>query len=434
MGAEENQHAMKGTHASSGPRRLVKVAAWGLCGLTLAATVANVVIAIVDPNAGGPEHLSPSGPSPNDRATAGYVPYAILSGIVFSAFAAVGAVVAARRPRNPVGWCLGTGALLWSLGVIASTVYWHMAFGRSDPPAGAEWVAWFGSWIFLPAFALLLSLVPLLFPTGAPPGPRWRVVMWAAAVAGGVATLSTALAPGSLQQADFPWVDNPVGIAVPALRTVADVSFAAVGVAALAGIVSLVARYRRARGIERLQLKWVAAAGCLLVAGGIGGSAADGWLGQDIGWIAILVGLLGVACAMGIALLRYRLYDFDVVVNRALVYGALTATLAGAYLSSVLLLQFALSGITGGSGLAVAASTLAAAALFRPARARIQAAVDHRFYRRRYDAQRTLEGFSARLRNEVDLTALNADLDAVVRETFQPAHVSLWLRAPQARP
>ena len=143
---------------------------------------------------------APPGPARTDKASGGYVPYAVFSGIVFAAFAVVGGVVAARRPRNPIGWFLSVGALLWSLGVLSSSVYWHMAFGRSDPPAAADYVAWLGTWTFLPAFVLLLSLVPLLFPTGAPPGPRWRVVAWTAAVAGGVATLSTALAPGPLDR------------------------------------------------------------------------------------------------------------------------------------------------------------------------------------------------------------------------------------------
>jgi hypothetical protein len=407
--------------------------AWTLCGLTVAVAIASVVVAIVDPNAGGPEHVSSSGPSPQDKAARGYVPYAVLSACVFSAFALAGAVVAARRPRNPVGWCLGTGALLWSLGVLSNTIYWHLAFGRSNSPAAADFLAWFASWIFLPAFVLLLSLVPLLFPTGSPPGPRWRVVFWTAAVAGGLATVSNAFMPGPLSTADFPWIDNPVGIGGLGLRTIADASFAAVGVAALAGIVSLVVRYRRASGIERLQLKWVAAAGCLLVVGAVGGTAASGWLGEGAGWIGILLGLLAVAGAMGIALLRYRLYDLDVVINRALVYAGLTAMLAATYLASVLLLQLVLSGAAGNSSLAVAVSTLAVAGLFRPARARIQQAVDRRFYRRKYDAERTVEAFSSRLRDEVDLRTLSSELNAVVRETLQPAHLSLWLRAPEAR-
>jgi len=231
-----------------------------------------------------------------------------------------------------------------------------------------------------------------------------------------------------MSTADFPWLDNPLGVTGLGLRTVADLSFVPVGAVALAGIVSLVVRYRRARGVERLQLKWVAGAGCVLLLGAVGGSVLSEWLGEGAGWLGMLLGLLSVAVAVGIALLRYRLYDLDVVINRALVYGALTATLAAAYLGSVLLLQLALSGAAGGSGLAVATSTLAVAALFRPARSRIQRGVDRRFYRRRYDARLTLEGFSARLRDEVDLRALHAELGAVVRDTLQPAHVSVWLR------
>ena len=413
----------------SGSRAL----AWGLCALTIAVAIAFVVIAIIDPNAGGPKHVGAAGPSPHDEPSPGFFPYALLSAIVFSSFALVGCIVASRRPRNPVGWFLGAGALLWSLGVLSSALYWHIAFGQSDRPLASVWLAWLGSWVFLPAFTLLLSLTPLLFPTGAPPGPRWRVVGWTAAVAGAVATLSNALVPGALSTADFAWVDNPVGVKGLGLRTVADVSFALVGASAIAGVVSLVVRYRRAHGIERLQVKWVAAAGCLLLVGGLGGSFLSGWLGQGAGWIGILVGLLAVAGAIGIALLRYRLYDLDVVVNRALVYATLTAILAAVYVGSVLLLQLALSGITGGSGLAVASSTLAAAALFRPLRRRVQNLVDQRFYRRRYDARLTLQGFGAQLRNEVDLDALGGALQRVIAETMQPAHVSLWLRTPGER-
>jgi hypothetical protein len=401
-----------------------------LCGMTVALTVAFVVIAIIDPNAGGPEgNVGASGPSPHDKAAGGYVPYAVFSGIIFAAFAVVGGIVAARRPRNPIGWFLVVGALIWALGVLASGVYWHIAFGRSDPPASADYVAWLGSWTFLPAFVLLLSLVPLLFPTGAPPGPRWRVVGWTAAVAGGVATLSTALAPGPMDSADFAWIDNPFGVQGVGLRTLADASFIAVAVAALAGVISVVVRYRRARGIERLQLRWLAVAVCVLVAGAVGGSAATPWLGEGAGWIGILLGLLGVVVAIAIALLRYRLYEIDVVVNRTLVYGALTATLAGVYIGSVLLLQLLLSGLTHDSSLAVAVSTLAVAGLFRPARSRIQELVDRRFYRRKYDAARTLETFGTRLRDEVALGSLSAELRAVVSDTMQPSHVSLWLRA-----
>ena len=338
-----------------------------ICGLTVAAAVAVVVITIADPNASGPTHTSPSGPTADDKPQGGYVPYAMLTAIVFSTFAVVGAVVAARRPRNAVGWLIAVAALLWTLAVLSNGVYWHMAFGRPDAPAASDLVAWFGTWTFVPAFVILLGLVPLLFPTGAPPGQRWRVVGWTAAVAGGVAAVSTALAPGPLDTADYPWVDNPLGIEGLGLRTLAKVFFVPAALAALAALGSVVVRYRRARGIERLQLRWVAAAACLLVLFAVGGSLASPWLGSGVGWLAMLFGLMAVAASFAVALLRYRLYDIDVVINRTLVYGALTATLALTYLGSVLLLQLALSGLTSESGLAVAASTLAVAALFRPA-------------------------------------------------------------------
>jgi hypothetical protein len=180
-------------------------------------------------------------------------------------------------------------------------------------------------------------------------------------------------------------------------------------------------RYRRATGTERLQLRWIALGACAALALFFGGSALD---------VAAIYGLAfaTIPIAIGVAMLRHNLYDIDVVINRTLVYGALTATLAATYIGSVLLLQLALGGVTEDSGLAVAASTLAVAALFGPARTRIQDAVNRRFYRRRYDAQLTLEGFSTRLRDEVELTAIDAELRSVVAETMQPASVSVWLR------
>jgi hypothetical protein len=404
--------------------------AWVICGLTVAAAVAVVVMVIADPNSAGPAHTSPSGPTAHDTPAGDYVPLAVLTAVVFSTFAVVGAVVATRCPRNAVGWLIAVGAMMWTLAILSNGVYWHLAFGRPQPPAAADFVAWFGNWTFVPAPVLLLGLVPLLFPTGAPPGPRWRVVGWTAAIAGAVATVSTALAPGPLDTADYPWVDNPFGVEGLGLRTLARVAFVLAGAAALGALISLVVRYRRARGIERLQLRWVAAAACLLVLCTVGGSLANPWVGSGAGWVAMLLSLLAVAAGLAVAMLRYRLYDIDVVINRALVYGALTATLAGGYLGGVLLLQLVLSGVTQGSGLAVACSTLAVAALFRPARARIQEAVDRRFYRRKYDAQRTLVSFTARLRDEVALDALTTELRAVVVDTMQPAHVTLWLRTP----
>jgi hypothetical protein len=199
------------------------------------------------------------------------------------------------------------------------------------------------------------------------------------------------------------------------------------------GIAALVVRYRRSGAHDRVQLRWIALGGAVFLAVYLVTLPMNSWGGEHSALGATITAVSQLAFAalpvsIGYAILKHRLYDIDTVVNRALVYGALTATLAGAYLGSVLLLQLVLSGVTGGSGLAVAASTLAAAALFRPARTRIQEGVDRRFYRRKYDARRTVESFAARLRDEVDLAALSSDLSSVVRDTLQPAHVSLWLR------
>jgi hypothetical protein len=278
---------------------------------------------------------------------------------------------------------------------------------------------------------VILALALMLFPTGHYLSPGWRRA--AEFVIAGNVGLSLVLLfePGPLSANSG--VENPLGLDAAAglLHALADAGGLVVAGTVLTAIASVVARFRAARGLERQQLKWLA----LLVVAGAAVLALllviaqfvnlDSGTGQTLA--GVVLGLLSMAPALAaaVAILRYRLYDVDVVINRALVYGALTALLGATYLGLVLLIGLAV----GRSGFAVAASTLAVAALFRPARARVQAAVDHRFYRRRYDAEQALAGFGARLRDQVELDALSSELRDVVDECLQPAHVSLWLRA-----
>jgi hypothetical protein len=334
------------------------------------------------------------------------------------ALGVVGAVVASRQPRNAVGWILCVIPVSMGLLILGVHVFWSFELdGQAD---ATQWAAWLASWIWTPAIFGSFVLFPLLFPTGAPPTDRWRPVAWAGLAGCAAMTVGFTFTPGTFE--DLPAV-NPMGLG-NRLGTAAEIAnglgFLLLVVGTLAAIASIVVRFRRSRGIERQQLKWVTVGAALLPLSQVPSG--------DFGYAALLLGALVLVGAVAIAMLRYRLYDVDVVINRTLVYGALTAILAGVYLGSVLLLQLVLSPLTEESNLAIAGSTLAVAALFRPARVRIQSAVDRRFYRRRYDATLTLANFGARLRDQVALDNLSAELRGVVAETMQPTHVSLWLR------
>jgi len=370
-----------------------------------------------------------------DRASKGPDTWDALSFVVpIAAFSIVGGLIALRRPGNTIGWLLATIGLFFAIVLACSSVARWGLETDALPEAVAEWIS-VGASVWVIALGLVGTQLPLRLPDGRLPSPRWRWFSRISLALIAVTLIGMAAQRGRVE--NVPGSANPLGAAWA--EPLAGVIFLVILCFAV-GLAALFIRYRRADTLDRAQLRWVALGGAVFLLiylvtlplpSLLGESARSTTAGLITGFSQAAFGALPIA--IGYAILRHRLYDIDVVVNRTLVYGALTATLAGTYLGSVLLLQLLLDGITGDSGLAVAGSTLAVAALFRPARARIQAAVDRRFFRRKYDAQRTLEAFSARLRDEVDLRALSSELGAVVRETLQPAHLSLWLRAPEAR-
>jgi hypothetical protein len=354
-----------------------------------------------------------------------------LGALGFAGFAGVGTLIALRRPSNAVGWLLLTIAITFAGGEDGMDYV-----EEASNPARVS-VAWMMSWSEYVWFWLAVVFLPLLFPHGRLPSRRWRPALWLGGAGLALGAVGSALTPGPFELREGSRIDNPLGVDGGVPEALGLISTLAQVIAVVLAAASLVVRFRRARGVERQQLKWFAYVGflalaCLsiaMVGNSLSGGDAPALTALAVvGWLTglTLVGL-GLPAATGLAILRHRLYDVDVVIRRTLVYAALTITLGATYLGLVLLVGLAV----GRSGFAVAVSTLAVAALFRPALGRIQAVVDRRFYRRRYDAARTLEAFGLRLRDELDLEALAADLRGVVDQTVQPAHVSLWLRSPR---
>ncbi|MDQ3678545.1 MAG: hypothetical protein M3401_17405 [Actinomycetota bacterium] len=342
------------------------------------------------------------------------------------AFSAVGVLVAMRQPGNAIGWIFLGVAVSTALGGLAHGFVEYRLQDSADPGALIGAAAAYADVSWIPFVLVPATVLLLLFPDGRLPSRRWRFVA-GCACAGIVGVLLTGAMRPELE--DFPTVTNPFASDSPALEPLAALSFLLILVGVVGSAASVVARFRRAGSAQRAQIKWLAAAGAVVaVAVPVMAFPLHDVVGEDVANGTIMFTVLGLPVAAGIAILRHRLYDIDVVINRTLVYGALTATLAGTYLGTVLLLQLVLSGATAGNGLAVAGSTLAVAALFQPARRRIQGVVDQRFFRRKYDAVRTLEAFGAHLRDQVDLDALGAELRGVVTDTMQPTHVSLWLQ------
>jgi hypothetical protein len=349
-------------------------------------------------------------------------------------FASVGALLASRRPGNPIGWIFSAAGLGIALAWFAAEYATRALVEQPGSLPGGLWLAWLSDWLFAPAFYFAGVLLLLLFPTGRPLSPRWRYVVWATAVVAALLAAALSLLPKFFSP-PFDSFENPVGVDLGGLfEGLAAAMWLASLVSFVLASAALIVRFRRSGGIERQQIKWVTAVGVVALAAQLASNLAyDEGIAEDVTAVIAFVGVSAIPVATGIAIFKYHLYDIDLIIRRTLVYGVLSALLAGLYFAIVLALQAAFSSFTGGSDLAIAVSTLAVAALFRPARRRIQGIVDRRFYRRKYDAQRTLEAFGTRLRDEIDLEALSVELRQVVNETMQPAHVSLWLREAEER-
>jgi hypothetical protein len=362
----------------------------------------------------------------------------LLGGGLFLVFSLVGALIASRRPRNPIGWiCLADG-LLWML---TGVIEYYSVYGLAKPgsvPFAVE-VAGIGEFMWVPCVGLLGTYLLLLFPNGRLPSRRWRPLAWLSGAVLVVLIVSIMLSPSQL---DPPGLRNPFGLEGQSWTAAATYAvLPLLPLCILASALSLVLRYRRSGGEERQQIKWIAFAASLvalmylitMVASLTHPSEAWTTAGSVL-WLnlltyAVLLSFTTIPVAVGFAVMRYRLYDIDLLINRTLVYGSLTISLVAVYLGGVVVLQRLFTPFMGESnGLATVASTLAIAALFNPLRRRLQSFTDRRFYRRKYDATKTLEAFGSRLREETDLDALSNDVVGVVSTTMQPAHVSLWLR------
>jgi len=332
-------------------------------------------------------------------------------------YSVIGAIIASRLPKHPIGWICCAIGLIAAVDHFGGEYAVYALLALPHPLPGGEAMLWLQGWFWMLFIGVIVFLL-LLFPTGRLPGTRWRPFAW---VSGAVISVGVVWSSVISPAVDLNAPPSPVQLSVLLLG----------GVAAA----SLVVGRRGVSGVERQQIKWLLYVGPIMfVASGLHIGFYYFWLPEG-SWglwasdLLVIVGGLSVPIAIGVAILRYRLYEIDLIINRTLVYGALTVLLVALYFGGIVVLQRVFVTLTGQqSTLAVVASTLLIAAMFTPLRRRIQSFIDRRFYRRKYDARKTLETFSAQLRNETDLDALSDDLVGVVRETMQPTYVSLWLR------
>jgi hypothetical protein len=384
--------------------RAASLLAWSLCALSLALTALSFFLIVLNLSLNTPAYF--------------FWPELTVISVGYSV---IGAIIASRLPNHPIGW------ICCAIGFIAAVDHFsgeyavYALLAQPEALAGGKAMLWLQGWFWMLFIGLIVFLL-LLFPTGRLPSSRWRPFAWLS-----VAIISVGVIWSSVISPDvrFDAPPSPIQLLVLLLGLVA--------------AASVVVGRRGARGVERQQIKWLLYAAPIWFAGSALKIAVffftliEGPWGLWVGYLLVAVGGLGGPIAIGIAILRYRLYEIDTLINRTLVYASLTATLVLLYFGGIVVLQRLFVVLTGEkSTLAVVASTLVIAALFNPLRRRIQSFIDRRFYRRKYDAAKTLEAFSAKLRDETDLEALNDDLVGVVRETMQPAHVSLWLRPDTA--
>jgi len=398
-------------------RSVAVLLAWSVCALSLVlAALGLLFLALNRSHPGGPTYE-----------------LALQDTLMVVAWSAVGVLIASRRPAHPIGWLFSALGLSSGVQLLCGEYAIYALVVERGALPGSQVSVWITCWLWVPT-NVLVGFMTLLFPDGRLPSPRWRAIVWLNGIMAVAGSFTAAFLPG--QSPFIEAIDNPFGL--EGLKDVKDLvdgvlEALSYGVLGVAGLAALYVRFRRGLGAERQQIKWLAYAGTVLLTGTIlsyaGPESLSGsWL-RHFGFALQVIGLVGLPVAIGIAIFKYRLFEIDLIINRTFVYGTLTATLVALYFGGTVLLQRIFVALTGEkSTLAVVASTLLIAALFNPLRRRTQAFIDRRFYRRKYDAAKTLEAFSAKLRDETDLDALSEDLRSVVGETMQPAHASLWLR------
>jgi hypothetical protein len=399
--------------------------AWTVCALSLALTALSVLLTVLNLSLNAPIYF-----------------YWLEPATIAVGYSIIGAIIASRLPSHPIGWLCCAIGVMAAVEAFSSEYAIYGLRAHTEPLLGGKVTAWLSIWVWILMFGFIVYLL-LLFPNGRLPSNRWRSFAWLSAALTLIAAILMAVSPSVVLDTLGPSgkgrisLPNPLGVeGLPNLYLPVQTFVLALGLAAAA---SVVVGRRGARGVERQQIKWLLYAGTLFFVGNVLKNTVFSPLGELswglwTGYLLVGIGGLGGPIAIGIAILRYRLYEIDTLINRTLVYAALTAILAALYFGGIVVLQRVFIALTGEqSTLAVVASTLLIAAVFNPLRRSIQKFIDRRFYRNKYDAAKTLEAFSAKLRDETDLDALSDDLVGVVRETMQPAHVSLWLRPDAVR-